>query len=57
MGTSPGNMSNLPNSSSFGLPTSFSMSSFGAPHAVLWVLLAIVGLLIVMHTLKGGRRR
>lgn len=52
----PGDMSYLPNSSSFGIPTAFAFSQNNLPQGMLCIILAIVGLLILMHIFKGARR-
>jgi len=57
IGGSPGNQNYLPSSSSWGLPTAFDFSQNNAPHGMLAVLIAVVGLLILMHIFKGGKRR
>lgn len=54
---SPGNNTNLPNSSNWGIPSSWDLSKQGMPMGVFCIAFVAVLVLIAMHLLKGGRRR
>jgi len=56
-GGNPGDMSGLPSSSSWGIPSAFDFSQNNVPQGMIAILLGIVGLLILMHLLRGGKRR
>jgi uncharacterized integral membrane protein len=47
----PGDLSYLPNSSSFGLPTAFDFSNWQVPQALLVLIIAVIGIMIIMHLL------
>jgi len=57
IGGSPGDMSYLPNSSSWGLPTAFNFSQNNTPQWMLALVIGVIGLLIMMHLFRGGKRR
>jgi uncharacterized membrane protein YeaQ/YmgE (transglycosylase-associated protein family) len=49
---SPGDMSYLPTSSSWGLPTSFDFSQNNVPQAILILIVAAIGAMIVLHLMR-----